>query len=156
MTVELKVGDRAPAFSLKDVSGTEKTLADWKGSKVVLYFYPRDNTKGCTLEANDFKDRYQAFADLGVVVAGVSADSLKSHEKFRDKNGLPFYLLSDEGAEVCEAYGVWKKKKMYGKEYMGIERSTFVIDEEGILREIYRKVKVPGHVEAVLERVKAF
>lgn len=154
MEKELKVGDRAPDFNLPDADGEMVSLEKFKGKKVVLYFYPKDNTPGCTLEANDFKDRHRDFEDSDTVVIGVSKDGIRSHLKFRDKNGLPFYLLSDEASDASERYGVWKMKKMYGKEYMGIERSTFLIDEEGILRGIYRKVKVPGHVENILEIAK--
>ena len=146
----LKIGQRAPAFSLKDDRGNTVSLSDLKGQRVILYFYPKDDTPGCTKEACDFRDAYRQFRDRGTVVFGVSRDPITSHQKFREKYRLPFPLLADETGEVTNAYGVWVKKSMYGKSYFGIERSTFLIDEHGTLTDIIRKVKVDGHVEALL------
>ena len=140
----------APAFDLPATGGTRVSLAELAGRTVVLWFYPRDATPGCTGEARDFTARADAFEAAGTLLLGVSQDSVASHEKFRDKEGMPFALLSDESGEVCRAYDVLKVKKMYGKEFEGIERSTFLIDGEGVLRREWRKVKVPGHVEEVL------
>ena len=151
----LKVGQPAPEFVLPNQDGTEMKLSDFKGKRIVLYFYPRDNTPGCTTEANAFKDNIEGFESLNTVVLGVSKDSIKSHTNFICKYELPFNLLSDKELEVIKAYDVWQLKKMYGKESMGVVRSTFLIDEEGILREQWTKVKVKGHAEAVLEAVKA-
>ena len=151
----LTIGQPAPDFSAPNQDGSEINLGDFKGKKVVLYFYPRDNTPGCTIEANDFKTNIEAFESLNTVVLGVSKDSIKSHTNFICKYTLPFNLLSDEELEVIKAYDVWQLKKMYGKESMGLVRSTFLIDEEGILRESWTKVKVKGHVEEVLEAIRA-
>lgn len=150
----LNIGQPAPDFSVLNQDGAEIKMSDYKGKKVVLYFYPRDNTPGCTTEANDFKDHIEAFESLNTVVLGVSKDSVKSHTNFICKYALPFNLLSDIELEVIKAYDVWQLKKMYGKESMGVVRSTFLIDEEGILREAWTKVKVKGHVEAVLEAIR--
>lgn len=151
----LAVGEKAPEFVLPNQDGTEMKLSDFAGKNVVLYFYPRDNTPGCTTEANDFKTHIEAFEALNAVVLGVSKDSIKSHTNFICKHELPFNLLSDKELEVIKAYDVWQMKKMYGKESMGVVRSTFLIDGEGILRQVWSKVKVKGHVEAVLEAVGA-
>ena len=150
----LNIGQPAPDFSVMNQDGAEIRLGDFKGRKIVLYFYPRDNTPGCTTEANDFKDRIEAFESLNTVVLGVSKDSVKSHTNFICKYALPFNLLSDIELEVIKAYDVWQLKKMYGKESMGVVRTTFLIDEEGILRQAWTKVKVKGHVEAVLEAIR--
>lgn len=146
----LEIGDNAPAFTLPETDGAPITLSDLKPSAVVLFFYPRDNTKGCTVEAIDFSAALGAFDAAGVKVFGISKDSLASHGKFRSKHELTVPLLSDEESDVCEQYGVWKEKKMYGKTFMGIERTTVLIDSEGKVSKIWRKVKVPGHVEDVL------
>jgi peroxiredoxin Q/BCP len=129
-------------------------LSELRGQKVVLYFYPKDNTPGCTTEGQDFRDNHAKFKRQKTVILGVSRDSLKSHENFKTKQKFPFDLISDADEKLCNAFDVIKEKNMYGKKVMGIERSTFIIDEEGILRKEFRKVKVPGHVEAVLEAVK--
>ncbi|GGF23090.1 MULTISPECIES: thioredoxin-dependent thiol peroxidase [Halobacillus] len=152
MTVE--VGQQAPDFELTAHTGEKVKLSDYKGQNVVLYFYPKDMTPGCTTEACDFRDHHESFADLDAVVLGVSPDPIESHKKFIDKHDLPFLLLADEDHKVAEEYGVWKLKKNFGKEYYGIERSTFIIDKEGKLAEDYRKVKVDGHVESALQFIR--
>jgi peroxiredoxin Q/BCP len=144
------VGDRAPDFSLPTGEGTTLSLKDLKGKKVVLYFYPKDDTPGCTSEACSFRDEIQVFRKKGAVIVGVSIDSVESHKKFAGKYDLPFTLLSDGKKEMVKAYGVWKQKNMYGKKYMGVERTTFIIDEEGRIAQIFRKVKVDGHTNEVL------
>ena len=149
----LEVGDKAPDFTATSDGGETVRLKDFKGQKVVLYFYPKDNTPGCTTEACDFRDNYKALQKKGVVVLGVSPDSVKSHDKFKAKFELPFPLLADEDHAIAEAYGAWQEKSMYGRKYMGIVRSTFVIDEKGKIAEVYGKVKVKGHVEDVLSKV---
>lgn len=146
----LEEGKKAPAFTLLDSNSKKISLKDFAGKKVVLYFYPKDMTSGCTQEACDFRDAFPDFGKSDVVVIGISADSSASHKKFSDKYNLPFILLSDEDKSVLEKYGVWVEKSMYGKKYMGIERTTFIIDEEGKIKKIFRKVKVKGHVEEVL------
>lgn len=146
---ELEVGDRAPAFTLPSDSGKTVSLKDFKGKVVVLYFYPKDLTPGCTQESCDFRDAWQTLKKKGVVVLGLSKDSVKSHQKFRDTHDLPFPLLADEDTEICQAYGVWKEKSLYGRKYMGIERVTFIIDAAGKIAMIYPKVKVKGHVQEV-------
>jgi len=151
----VKIGEPAPEVVLPRDGGGELDLSDLRGSKVVLYFYPKDDTSGCTLEANDFTAQLPSFVAAGATVIGVSKDSVKSHDKFRDKHGLGVILLSDAEGEVCDRYGVWVEKSMYGRKYMGIERATFLIDWDGNVREIWRNVKVPGHVEAVLAAVRA-
>lgn len=148
------VGDKAPAFSLPGEGG-EITLAAYPGKAVVLYFYPKDDTSGCTNEAKAFTALAEAFANAGAVVIGVSRDSLASHTKFRTKYDLKIELGADTTGAVTEAFGVWVQKKLYGREYMGIERATFLIDPEGVIRQVWRKVKVAGHAEAVLAAVKA-
>lgn len=150
MTVENLEGLQAPSVSLPDENGTTVSLEDYKGKHyVVLYFYPRDSTPGCTTQACDFRDRFPEFQELNAKVIGVSTDSAKKHQNFIAKNDLPFSLLVDADAEAAEAYGVWKKKVMYGKEFYGIERSTFLIAPTGEVVKEWRKVKVPGHVEEV-------
>ncbi|MGB5559290.1 MAG: thioredoxin-dependent thiol peroxidase [Paracoccaceae bacterium] len=141
----------APDFTLPRDGDEEVTLSDLRPSKVVLYFYPKDDTSGCTAEALDFNRQLADFKAAGAEVLGVSKDSVKKHDKFRDKYGLKVTLLSDENSDVCERYGVWVEKSMYGRTYMGIERATFLIDGAGRIVEIWRKVKVKGHVEQVLQ-----
>ncbi len=149
-----QVGKKAPSFKLSDSSGKKISLSDFKGKKVVLYFYPKDMTSGCTREACDFRDAFPNFKKIKAVVLGISNDSIEMHKKFIDKYKLPFTLLSDYKKEVVEKYGVWKEKNMYGNKYMGIERTTFIIDEEGMIMKIFPKVKVAGHVEEVLNALK--
>jgi thioredoxin-dependent peroxiredoxin len=152
--MKLEIGKAAPSFTLPSQDGKEVSLADFKGKHVVLYFYPKDMTPGCTTEACDFRDHYEGFGELNAVIIGVSPDPIDSHQKFMEKHDLPFMLLADESHEVAEAYDVWKLKNNFGKEYFGIERSTFIIDQEGILRKEYRKVKVEGHVEDALTYIR--
>lgn len=144
------VGAKAPAFSAPDQSGKIVSLSDFKGKTVILYFYPKDDTSGCTVEACSFRDEHAVFRKKGAVVIGVSPDNAKSHVKFIEKFELPFTLLSDTYHKVAEAYGVWVEKSMYGRKYMGMERSTFVIDPEGKVKAVYRKVKPAEHVAEVL------
>jgi peroxiredoxin Q/BCP len=153
--VSLEIGDKAPSFTLPTDGGGKISLNDFAGKPVVLYFYPKDDTPGCTTEACAFRDQLPDFSKLKATVIGVSRDSTASHDKFKTKYNLPFPLAADEDGKVCEAYGVWVEKNMYGRNYMGIERSSFLIDGNGTLRGVWRKVKVPGHVEEVLEAVKA-
>jgi len=148
------IGDKAPDFRLPTDGGGELGLADLKGKTVVLYFYPKDSTPGCTTEAQDFRDRLGEFETAGAAVVGASKDSIKRHDNFKAKHDLTFPLLSDENGSLCEDYGVWKQKKLYGREFMGIERTTFLIDGTGVIRNVWRKVKVKGHADAVLEAVK--
>ena len=155
MSDALKVGDKAPDFSLPSATGQTITLKSLRGKHVVLYFYPKDDTPGCTKEACSFRDEITQIEKAHAVVLGVSTDGLASHQKFSKKHGLPFALLSDESLVVAKAYGVYKQKSMYGRTYWGIERSTFVIDERGKLTAIFRKVKVDGHVEQVMTALKA-
>lgn len=155
MDKELKPGDKAPAFRLPDDKGNMISLADLKGKKIVLYFYPKDDTTGCTKEACSFRDNIKVIEKNGAVVIGVSRDSVASHQKFRKKYSLPFTLLSDESTEMLNKYDVWKEKSMYGKKYMGIERTTFIIDEKGKISSVFRKVKVDGHTDEVLSALAA-
>ena len=148
------VGDKAPDFSLPDQAGRTVALKQFKGSPVVLYFYPKDNTPGCTKEACDFRDADAAIRKTGAIVLGVSLDDAASHQKFIATYDLPFTLLCDQGAKVSKAYGVYKEKSMYGRKYWGIERSTFVIDGAGGIRAAFRKVKVDGHAKDVLAALK--
>ncbi|TKI57126.1 thioredoxin-dependent thiol peroxidase [Brevibacillus antibioticus] len=148
------VGQAAPAFTLQASNNQTLSLSQFHGQNVVLYFYPKDQTPTCTTEACDFRDFHSSFAELNTVVLGISPDSVKSHDKFIAKHELPFPLLADPDHQVAEAYGVWVLKKMYGREYMGIERTTFVIDKEGNIAKAWPKVKVKGHVQEVLQFIK--
>jgi peroxiredoxin Q/BCP len=150
-----ELGKKAPAFTMPTDGGGKISLKDLKGQKVVLYFYPKDDTPGCTKEACGFRDALPDFTKIDAVIIGVSKDTVAKHDKFKDKYDLPFTLASDEDGKVCEAYGTWIEKSMYGRKYMGIDRSTFLIDEKGVLRGEWRKVKVKGHVEEVLEAAQA-
>ena len=154
MPKELAIGDKAPEFSLKDQAGQVVTLKSLKGKQVVLYFYPKDDTPGCTKEACGFRDSMGPIRKAGAVVLGVSLDGEESHRKFIAKFALPFPLLCDEDAAISKAYAVYKEKNMYGKKYWGIERSTFVIDPAGTLKAVFPKVKVDGHVDEVLAALK--
>ena len=154
-TPQIEAGAPAPDFTLPRDGGGEVSLAGLKGRTVVLYFYPKDDTSGCTKEAIAFTGLGPEFEKLGATVLGVSKDAVAKHDKFKAKHELGVTLLSDEDSDVCERYGVWVEKSMYGKKYMGIERATFLIDAEGRVAEVWRKVKVPGHAEAVLEAAKA-
>lgn len=151
----LEEGKKAPAFSLPDQNGKKISLKDFNGKRIVLYFYPKDMTSGCTKEACDFRDSFPDFKKIKADVIGISADSPDSHKKFAAKYDLPFTLLSDENKEVLQKYGVWTEKSMYGRKYMGIERTTVVIDENGKILKIFPKVKVPGHVEEILKTLKS-
>ncbi|WP_040206479.1 thioredoxin-dependent thiol peroxidase [Neobacillus jeddahensis] len=152
MTIE--IGQQAPNFELMNSNGDNVSLSDFRGKNVVLYFYPKDMTPGCTTQACDFRDFHESFTALNCVIMGISPDPKEKHEKFINKYDLPFLLLVDEDHHVAEQYEVWKLKNNFGKEYMGIERSTFVIDQEGKLVKEFRKVKVKGHVEEALHFVK--
>lgn len=152
---ELKPGDKAPEFSLPADGGGDIALNDFAGKAVVLYFYPKDDTPGCTKEAIAFSEAIDAFDSAGAVVIGVSKDTAAKHDKFKAKHELTVRLASDADGDVCERYGVWVEKKMYGKTYMGIERATFLIKPDGKIAEVWRKVKVPGHADAVLEAVRS-
>jgi peroxiredoxin Q/BCP len=151
----IEVGKKAPAFTLPDQSGNKVKLSDYAGKTVVLYFYPKDLTSGCTQEACDFRDALEDFNGLNATVFGISADSIKTHQKFIEKHALNFQLLSDESKEVLEKYGVWKEKSMYGRKYMGIERTTVIIGGDGKIKRIFPKVKVNGHIQEVIEALKA-
>jgi peroxiredoxin Q/BCP len=153
MSIEL--GDKAPDFTLPTDGGGTITLSGLKGKKVVLYFYPKDDTSGCTAEACGFRDALPDYSGTGAVVIGISKDPVASHDKFKKKHDLPFTLASDASSDVCEKYGVWVEKSMYGRKYMGIERCTFLIDGAGVVRGAWRKVKVPGHVAEVLKAARA-
>ena len=144
------VGDRLPDFSLPTDDGGTLTTASLSGKKVVLYFYSKDDTSGCTKEAQAFRDMADAFAAAGATIVGVSKDSVARHDKFKTKHSLPFTLVSDQDGHLCTALGVWVQKSMYGKSYMGIERTTFLVDKAGVIRRVWRKVKVPGHAAEVL------
>ncbi len=149
----LKPNDIAPDFELQADDGSTVRLSDLRGRKVVLYFYPKDDTPGCTIEACEFRDRNQDLAASGAVVLGVSPDTVESHRKFRDKYGLDFRLLADTDHRVAEAYGVWQQKSMYGRKYWGVARTTFLIDEEGRIARVFEKVKPAGHAAEVLEAI---
>ena len=149
----LQAGDVAPAFTLPSSGGEAVSLKDFRGKKLVLYFYPKDDTPGCTKEACSFSDNLARVRRKGAEVIGISADSAKSHRKFSEKYKLPFMLLSDEDKNVVNAYGVWKEKSFMGRKYMGIQRTTFIIDEKGRVAHVFSKVKVDGHTEEVLEKL---
>jgi peroxiredoxin Q/BCP len=146
--------DKAPDFTLQADDGRNVSLSDYRGKKVVLYFYPKDGTPGCTSEAIEFRNMTKDFEKEGAVIIGVSKDSIGSHRKFKQQHNLPFTLLSDPEGKVLDLYGVWKKKSLYGRTFMGTERTTFLIDEDGIVKRIYRKVKVKGHAQACLLDLK--
>ncbi len=150
----IEEGKKAPDFKLKNQDGETVSLKDFKGKNVVLYFYPKDNTSGCTKEACNFRDEFPKFKNVDAVILGVSPDSVASHKKFAEKYDLPFSLLSDEEKIVLEEYGVWQEKSMYGRKYMGVVRTTVIIDENGKIRKIFPKVKVEGHNKEVLEALK--
>ncbi|NHJ48090.1 MAG: thioredoxin-dependent thiol peroxidase [Asgard group archaeon] len=152
--LKIKVGDKAPEFCLTETSDTEICLKDLKGKWIILYFYPKDNTSGCTLEAIDFTKSLDDFEKMNAVVFGVSPDSIKSHQKFTDKHELKVKLLSDENKDVLEKYGVWQEKSMYGKTHMGVVRSTVLIDPKGNIAEVWEKVRVKDHVESVKLKLK--
>ena len=151
----LKIGDRMPAFQGTDQNGKTITNTDFSNKKLVIYFYPKDSTPGCTTEGQGFRDRYADFQAANTVIFGVSRDSLKSHENFKCKQAFPFELISDKDEALCQLFDVIKLKKLYGKEYLGVDRSTFLIDKEGVLRQEWRGVKVPGHVDATLAAAQA-
>ena len=153
--MNVEIGKAAPDFTMATDGGGKVSLSKLTGKPVVLYFYPKDNTSGCTTEACDFRDAMADFGKLKAAVIGVSKDSAKSHDGFKAKQKLNFTLASDEDGKVCAAYGAWIEKSMYGRKYMGIDRSTYLIDAKGIVRQIWRKVKVPGHVDEVLAALKA-
>lgn len=151
---DLDVGDVAPEFCLPDENGAETCLSELKGNHAVVYFYPKDMTSGCTKEAHDFTEQLDTFNEVSVPVIGISPDPPERHRKFIEKNDLKIKLLSDEGHEVLEKYGVWQKKKMYGKEYWGVVRTTFIIDPEGKVASVWPKVKVNGHVDSVMKKLR--
>ena len=153
--MSVDIGSEAPDFTLPADGGETITLSRLRGRPVVLYFYPKDDTSGCTAQACDFRDALPDFSGVGATIIGISKDSVASHDKFKAKFGLTFPLASDEKGHVCEDYGVWAEKSMYGRKYMGIERATFLIDAKGKIGAVWRKVKVPGHVQEVAEAVKA-
>lgn len=152
--MSLATGKKAPDFTLPTDGNGTISLEDLKGKTVVLYFYPKDDTSGCTKQACGFNDNLSGFNAVDAEIIGVSKDSVKKHDKFKEKYGLQFPLASDEEGEVCEKYGVWVEKSMYGRKYMGIERTTFLIDGNGVIQHIWNKVKVPGHIEDVMDAVK--
>jgi peroxiredoxin Q/BCP len=149
------VGERAPEFTLQADDGREVSLSGYKGKKVVLYFYPKDGTPGCTTEAKEFRDTVKEFEKENAVILGVSKDSVKSHQRFKQKHALPFTLLSDPEGKVLDLYEVWKKKSLYGRTFMGTERTTFLINEDGVIEKVYRKVKAKGHAEICLLDLKS-
>ncbi|WP_455368328.1 thioredoxin-dependent thiol peroxidase [[Eubacterium] cellulosolvens] len=150
----IKEGEKAPDFTLDSDDGKRISLSVFRGKNIVLYFYPKDGTPGCTQEAVEFQNLSRKFGNTNAVILGISKDSIESHRKFKDKNNLHFTLLSDPKSEIQKLYGVWKEKSLYGKKFMGTERSTFLINEKGIVEKIYRKVKVKGHAEACLLELK--
>jgi thioredoxin-dependent peroxiredoxin len=153
--MSVEPGQQAPDFTLPTDGNGSVSVSELAGKKVVLYFYPKDDTSGCTAEACGFRDAFPDYSGTGAVVIGISKDSVASHDKFKQKHNLPFILASDKTGEVCEKYGAWVEKSMYGRRYMGIDRSTFLIDETGTVRGVWRKVRVPGHVAQVLKAAQA-
>ena len=153
MSTELKKGSKAPDFSGVCDSDKSIKLSSFNGKNVILYFYPKDDTPGCTKESCEFRSANDDFLEHETIILGVSKDSVARHNKFKEKYNLPFLLVSDESGKICEAYGVWREKKNYGKTYMGIERSTFLIDKKGVIQKVWRKVRVNGHVNAVMDEV---
>ncbi len=153
--MKLQEGQKAPEFTAKINDDKEISLRDYAGKNVILYFYPKDNTPGCTKQACGFNEELSSFEELNTIILGVSKDSLKKHKNFKEKYSLGFPLIADEDGELCETYKVWKEKSMYGKTFMGIERTTFLIDTEGTIKKIWPKVKVKDHITEVLEAVKA-
>lgn len=151
----VNVGEPAPEFTLQADDGRDVSLSDYRGKKVVLYFYPKDGTPGCTTEAKEFSDTMKEFEKENALILGVSKDSVKSHQRFKQKHALPFTLLSDPEGKVLDLYGVWKKKSLYGRTFMGTERTTFLINEDGIIVKLYRKVKAKGHAEICLLDLKS-
>jgi len=149
--MNLKVGDKAPDFTGKDANGKEIRLSDYKGKKVVIYFYPKDDTPGCTAQACNLRDNYDVLQKAGYVILGISGDDEKSHKKFQEKYELPFTLVADPEKKINELYGVWVEKSMYGKKYMGTARTTFIIDEEGVISEIIEKVDTKNHTDQILK-----
>lgn len=149
-----EIGAKAPDFTMPSDGGRSISLASLKGKKIVMYFYPKDDTPGCTTEAKDFRDLHEEFTKANTMIIGVSKDDVTSHDKFKEKHCLPFDLASDD-SEICEAYGVWGEKNMYGRKYMGVLRTTFLIDEQGIIAKIWPKVSVTGHAKDVLKAVRA-
>ena len=154
-TDDALIGKKLPAFALPTDGAGQATNADFAGKTLVLYLYPKDDTSGCTKESQDFAENYGDFQATGAEVVGLSKDSVKSHDKFKAKYGFPFPLLADEDTKLIDALGSWKEKSMYGRKYMGTDRSTFLVDGDGVIRKVWRKVKVPGHVDEVLEALKA-
>ncbi len=152
-TINLKSGDKAPEFNSVDQNGKQVKLSDYKGKRLILYFYPKDNTSGCTAEACSLRDGYEQLENLGYEVIGVSPDSEKSHQNFIKKFNLPFSLIADTNQDVANSYGVWGEKKMYGKSYMGILRTTFIIDEKGVIAHVISKVNTGEHVNQILELI---
>jgi peroxiredoxin Q/BCP len=155
MSKAVEAGDKAPAFSIERDGGGRVALKDFKGHPLVLYFYPKDDTSGCTAEAQGFTVKAKAFEKAGAGIVGISKDSVAAHDKFKAKHKLGVILGSDAEGAVCEAYGVWREKSMYGRKFMGIERSTFLIDSSGRIARVWRKVKIPGHVDEVLKAVQS-
>lgn len=153
--MSIEINAIAPDFTADTDGGATITLSANKGKWIVLYFYPKDSTSGCTTEACNFRDNYERLSELNAIILGVSPDSVKSHDNFKAKQELNFNLVSDTDKSICEAYGVWVEKSMYGKKYMGVERSTFIIDPDGNIKKIYRKVKVAGHVDTVIADLQA-
>ena len=151
----IDVSEHAPDFTLEADDGREVSLSSYKGKKVILYFYPKDGTPGCTTEAKEFRDSVKAFEQANAVILGVSKDSVESHRRFKQKHALPFTLLSDPKGKVLDLYGVWKKKSLYGRSFMGTERTTFLINEEGVVEKVYRKVKAKGHAQTCLLDLKS-